>query len=234
MLLTSLPRSSSSLFLEVSGILFVMPSLLVGVIKVKMDLLFYFHSSTDPTKGYHDCSERSLSDILNPLKEYCLGRRIEMDLFTFIRHADPTKGRVIPLANEDDHADRAGQDEEATIVLYEEFQAAVADKPKGTRKKRKAAGGASGSNLPPKKLKEDHGTSGDAGASTAGKSLVALQGLLECSTLAMEIEILEDVTICQLCDGNPSLSEESSELYAASVIYSRALKMIESSLGEKV
>nr|GEW52811.1 hypothetical protein [Tanacetum cinerariifolium] len=33
---------------------------------------------------------------------------------------------------------------------------------------------------------EDHGTSGDAGASVAGKSLAALQGLLEMSTLAAE------------------------------------------------
>ncbi|GJX61417.1 hypothetical protein Tco_0294317 [Tanacetum coccineum] len=132
------------------------------------------------TSRYYDLDDNVYPTFLTTIRE-------EMDLFTFIRHADPTKGRVIPLANEDDHADRTGQDEEATIVLYEEFQAAVADKPKGTRKKRKAAGGASGFNLPPKKLKEDHDTSGDASASTAGKSLVALQGLLECSTLAMEI-----------------------------------------------
>ncbi|GJV24243.1 hypothetical protein Tco_1376938 [Tanacetum coccineum] len=102
-------------------------------------------------------------------------------------------------SNQESHsgeADRTGQDEEATIVLYEEFQAAVADKPKGTRKKRKAAGGASGFNLPPKKLKEDHDTSGDASASTAGKSLVALQGLLECSTLAMEIA-QEEASRCE-------------------------------------
>ncbi|GJV95202.1 hypothetical protein Tco_1546779 [Tanacetum coccineum] len=56
------------------------------------------------------------------------------------------------------------------------------DKPKGKRKKRKAASGASGSNLPPKKLKEDHNTSGDASTSTAGKSLAALQGLPDRST----------------------------------------------------
>ncbi|GKE94563.1 hypothetical protein Tco_1579418, partial [Tanacetum coccineum] len=122
-----------------------------------------------------------------------------MDLFAFIRHADPTKGRVISLANEDYHGDqnenteslneggggatqeshsgeaeRAGQDEEATIVLDEEFQATVADKPKGTRKKRKVAGGTSGYNLPPKKLREDHDTSGNVGTSTAGKSLAVL------------------------------------------------------------
>nr|GEY04167.1 hypothetical protein [Tanacetum cinerariifolium] len=95
---------------------------------------------------------------------------------------DSNKGRVIPLIVRDDHGgqndaienrnegsggvglenhskgdDRAGQDD--NIVVDDDVQAAVADKPKGTRKKRKAAIGASGSSLPPKKLREDHDTS---------------------------------------------------------------------------
>nr|GFD04770.1 hypothetical protein [Tanacetum cinerariifolium] len=41
-----------------------------------------------------------------------------------------------------------------------------ADPTKRVRKKRKAADGASGSGFPPKKLKEDHGASGDVGAGT--------------------------------------------------------------------
>ncbi|GKB95400.1 hypothetical protein Tco_0981537, partial [Tanacetum coccineum] len=60
------------------------------------------------------------------------------------------------------------------IVVNDDIQAAVASKPKRTRKKRKAASGASGSNLPPKKGREDHGASSDVGASTAGKSFAAL------------------------------------------------------------
>ncbi|GKG34407.1 hypothetical protein Tco_0437103, partial [Tanacetum coccineum] len=79
----------------------------------------------------------------------------------------------IPLAGGNK---QGGQNDNVEVVgphdLNEE-----GDKPKGKRKKRKAASGASGSNLPPKKLKEDHGTSGDASTSTAGKSLAALQGL---------------------------------------------------------
>ncbi|GKF07915.1 hypothetical protein Tco_0042139, partial [Tanacetum coccineum] len=59
-----------------------------------------------------------------------------------------------------------------------------ADKPNGSRKKRKAAGGASGSNLPPKKLRE-----GTSGVSTGGKSVVALQSLLERSTLVVEVGV---------------------------------------------
>ncbi|GJS75411.1 gypsy type transposase [Tanacetum coccineum] len=156
----------------------------------EMDL-FAFIRHTDPTKV--QIGERQIERGQVPL-------------------LDSTQGRVIPLANEDYHgdqnentesfneggggatqeshsgeADRAGQDEEATIVLDEEFQAAVADKPKGTRKKRKVVGGTSGSNLPPKKLREVHDTSGDAGASTVGKSLATLQGLLKRSTLVVEI-----------------------------------------------
>nr|GEZ25420.1 hypothetical protein [Tanacetum cinerariifolium] len=46
------------------------------------------------------------------------------------------------------------------IIAEEEVEETIADKPKGFRKKRKVAGGASGSNLPPTKVREDHGTSG--------------------------------------------------------------------------
>ncbi|GJY41848.1 hypothetical protein Tco_0429118 [Tanacetum coccineum] len=96
---------------------------------------------------------------------------------------ESTKGGVIPLAggnkqgDQNDNVEDVGphdlnkegggaevgdQTEESDCV--EDVQAAVADKPRGTRRKRKASGGASGSNLPPKKLREDHGTSGDASA----------------------------------------------------------------------
>ncbi|GKB26159.1 hypothetical protein Tco_0865560 [Tanacetum coccineum] len=83
----------------------------------------------------------------------------EMDLFAFISHADPTKENFV-VAN--------------IVRIEDEVPAIVDDKPKGTRKKRKTASGASGSVLPPKRPREDHGTSGDAGASTAGKSLAVL------------------------------------------------------------
>ncbi|GJY43540.1 hypothetical protein Tco_0431753 [Tanacetum coccineum] len=93
----------------------------------------------------------------------------------FFSQLDSTQGRVIPLPNKDDHGDqnenteslneeggnaeqenrfeeddRVGQDD--NIVVDDDVQAAVADKPKGIRKKREATGGASGSNHPPKKL----------------------------------------------------------------------------------
>ncbi|GJW42425.1 hypothetical protein Tco_0071224 [Tanacetum coccineum] len=57
-------------------------------------------------------------------------------------------------------------------------EAIVADKPKGSMKKRKTAGGASSSNLPPKRLSEDHGAP-SASASTGGKFVFVLQDLLD-------------------------------------------------------
>ncbi|GKC60458.1 hypothetical protein Tco_1088056, partial [Tanacetum coccineum] len=94
-----------------------------------------------------------------------------------------------------EEGDRAGQDEVVTIVVDEEVQAATADKPKGTRRKRKATGGASGSNHPTKKLKEDHGTSSDGSASIGGRSLVANQDLFKHSTLNVEVGVAAAATV---------------------------------------
>ncbi|GJQ94240.1 hypothetical protein Tco_0005379 [Tanacetum coccineum] len=81
------------------------------------------------------------------------------------------------------------------IMADDEIQAIVTDQPKRVRKKRKAANGAYGSGLPPKKLREDHDTSGNAGTSVARKSLASLQGLLESSTLATEVGVMAMATV---------------------------------------
>ncbi|GKF67412.1 hypothetical protein Tco_0197091, partial [Tanacetum coccineum] len=109
---------------------------------------------------------------------------------------ESTRGRVVLLAgvneqgNQNDDVQDAGahvvQDEGVNIVADEEVEATVADKPNGLRKKRKAARGASGSSLPSKKLREDHGT---FDASTGGKSVTVLQSLLERNTLAVEVGV---------------------------------------------
>ncbi|GJW70792.1 gypsy type transposase [Tanacetum coccineum] len=80
------------------------------------------------------------------------------------------------------------------VVADVEVKAIIADKPQRIRKKRKAADGASGSGLPPKNLREDHGTSG-IGANTGGKSVAALQSLLESSTLPVEVGITAAATV---------------------------------------
>nr|GEX25448.1 hypothetical protein [Tanacetum cinerariifolium] len=118
---------------------------------------------------------------------------------TFLTTDGEGGGRVVSLAVGDDqvgpsvpvvhgdHDDDGHNHEGVNIVADDEIQAIVADKPKGTRRKRKASDGSSGSNLPPKKLRDDHGSFVDANASTARKSLVVFQGLLECSSLAVEM-----------------------------------------------
>ncbi|GJX75071.1 hypothetical protein Tco_0313666 [Tanacetum coccineum] len=167
---------------------------------------------------------------------------VEMDLFAFINHADPTKvhigerevaegevpllqltrGHVVPLAGVNDQgnvnvqgagnddvtegdgdAAEANQTEQGEhvvdvrgidVVADDEVQAIVADKPQRVRKKRKAADGASGSGLPPKKLREDHGTS-SIGANTGGKFVAALQSILESSTLPVEVGVTATATM---------------------------------------
>ncbi|GJU67028.1 reverse transcriptase domain-containing protein [Tanacetum coccineum] len=73
-------------------------------------------------------------------------------------------------------------------------QAIIADKPKRIRKKRKAANGAGGSGLPPKKLREDHGIYG-IGVGTGGKSVDVLQSLLEGITLPVEVGVAAAATM---------------------------------------
>ncbi|GJR28487.1 hypothetical protein Tco_1104719 [Tanacetum coccineum] len=54
-------------------------------------------------------------------------------------------------------------------------------------KRRRRADGASGSDHPPKKLREDHDTSGNVGPSTGEKSLAVIQELFERSTLNVKV-----------------------------------------------
>ncbi|GJY02162.1 hypothetical protein Tco_0360314 [Tanacetum coccineum] len=144
----------------------------------------------------------------------------EMDLFAFINHADPTKvqigekqieegqtpllestkGRVVPLVGVDDQGDQnddvhdAGNQNDDVQDAKDVVPSTVVEKARGTRKKRKAAGGASGSTLPLKSLRTDHG-SPSVGASTGGKSVVTLQGLLERSTLPVEVGVTAVATL---------------------------------------
>nr|GEV02510.1 hypothetical protein [Tanacetum cinerariifolium] len=76
----------------------------------------------------------------------------ELDLFAFCYHADPTKVRIRDKEfreGEVEESDHVVQDEGANIVRIEdEVPAFVFERAKGSRKKRKAARGASGSSLP--------------------------------------------------------------------------------------
>nr|GEV83695.1 transposase (putative), gypsy type [Tanacetum cinerariifolium] len=134
----------------------------------------------------------------------------EMDLFTFIQVADPTKVKVkerdTPARAESeleasverlfDECGRADQGDSGTSgcqetktriaagvrIVAEENVAA--EKPKCPRKKRQAATDAGGSSHPPKKLRSDYGTS--SGVVNAGKSPSAIKELLVSSILNVE------------------------------------------------
>ncbi|GJV99622.1 hypothetical protein Tco_1554874 [Tanacetum coccineum] len=138
----------------------------------------------------------------------------QMDLFAFINHADPTKvrigerkvregevslleltrGRVVSLTSINDQGDVNIQDVGHAVVNEEGVVDGHENPVDAGINKRKATRGASGSILPPKKFRDDYGTSG-AGASTGGKFLVALQSLLEGSTLTVEVGVAATATV---------------------------------------
>ncbi|GKD63705.1 hypothetical protein Tco_1305813 [Tanacetum coccineum] len=90
---------------------------------------------------------------------------------------------------EKEHSTGGGEYVALTEAIVEPVNEDVVEKPKRLRKKRKATEDASSSTLPPKKLRDDYGTSG-ASASTGGKSHAVMQGLLDNSKLAAEIRVI--------------------------------------------
>nr|GFB67698.1 hypothetical protein [Tanacetum cinerariifolium] len=102
-----------------------------------------------------------------------------------------------------------------------EVQAIVAEKPK-VQKKRRTVDGASGSNHTPKKLREDHGTSGHVGASTGEKSLAAIQELFEQSTLNVETQRLSERFV---------ISSDSSHNSSANVVDDEVTSIVSSGVG---
>ncbi|GJX02793.1 gypsy type transposase [Tanacetum coccineum] len=144
----------------------------------------------------------------------------QMGLFAFIRHQDPTKvrigerelregevllldstvGRVVELdVGAGDRLRRIPlmfKVEGVNIVHIEaKVPATVTELPKKVRRKRQAANDASSYALPPKRHRDDHGLSGNASASTGGKSIPAIQRLFEESTLAVEFRVMAPIII---------------------------------------
>ncbi|GKA64007.1 hypothetical protein Tco_0763613 [Tanacetum coccineum] len=105
-----------------------------------------------------------------------------------------TRGRVVSLTSINDQGDVNIQDVGHAVVNEEGVVDGHENPVDAGINKRKATRGASGSILPPKKFRDDYGTSG-AGASTGGKFLVALQSLLEGSTLTVEVGVAATATV---------------------------------------
>ncbi|GKC99693.1 hypothetical protein Tco_1169968 [Tanacetum coccineum] len=168
---------------------------------------------TDDDEG--GCALFAFFDLLSCDSICLFSLYAKMDLFAFINHVDPTKVRieermgVVPdVGNQNKDAQdaknniiqgNAAEDQEipidtGVIRIDDIVSATVAEKPK-VQKRRRKADSASGSNHPPKKLKEDHGTFDDVGASTGGKSLAAIQELFEQSTLNVEVGVTAVATV---------------------------------------
>ncbi|GKA15577.1 hypothetical protein Tco_0695324 [Tanacetum coccineum] len=168
----------------------------------EMDLFAFIHH-VDPTKVR--IGEREVREGEVPLLELTRGRVVPLagvneqgnqgegvqdagvqDVGVHVVNEESGDAAVANQIGESDHV---VQDEGANIVrVKDEILATIADRAKGSKKKRKAAGGASGSSLPPKKLRAHYGTS-CVGASTDGKSVAALQGLLERKTLSVKVGV---------------------------------------------
>ncbi|GJR44831.1 RNA-directed DNA polymerase, eukaryota [Tanacetum coccineum] len=139
--------------------------------------------------------------IDNVIMDYVLPSLIMLNLLSKVRIGERkvregevpllelTRGRVVSLTSINDQRDVNIQD----CSYIDEVPAIVAEKTKGSKNKRKATRGASGSILPSKK-RDDYGTS-RVGASTGGKFLVAFQSLLEGSTLAVEVGVAATTTV---------------------------------------
>ncbi|GKD18482.1 hypothetical protein Tco_1207640, partial [Tanacetum coccineum] len=129
---------------------------------------------------------------------------------SFINHADPTKVQIGEREVREGEVPLLELTRGCVVSLTgDEVPATVAEKAKEFRKKRKAIGGASGSSLPPKKLRDDHDTS-EAAASTGGKSVAALQSLLEGSTLAVKVGVVAAETVPFVTSSVTLTSEHSS------------------------
>ncbi|GJX59382.1 hypothetical protein Tco_0290772 [Tanacetum coccineum] len=163
----------------------------------EMDLVAFIHHA-DPTKvriGEREVGEGEVSlleltrgRVVPPAGVNEQGNQNEAVQDVGARVVNDESGDATE-ADQIKESDHYVQDKGTNIVRIEdEVPTTVAERTKGSREKRKTAKGASSSSLPPKKLREDHGTSGSV-ASTGGKSVAALQGLLERSTLPVEVSV---------------------------------------------
>ncbi|GJW70146.1 hypothetical protein Tco_0127063 [Tanacetum coccineum] len=169
----------------------------------EMDLFAFIHHG-DPTKVR--IGEREVGEGEVPLLELTRGRVIPSAgvneqgnkneaVQDVGAHVVNEKGGDAAATDQIKESDHVVQDEGANIVhIEDEIPATVVERAKGSRKKRKTAGGASGSSLPPKKLRADHGTFGSV-TSSGGKFVAVLQSLLERSTLPVEVGVTVVATL---------------------------------------
>nr|GEV55004.1 hypothetical protein [Tanacetum cinerariifolium] len=164
--------------------------------------------------------------------------KIEMDLFSFIQVADPTKVKVGELERDEVETRLLDSTMGRAVLLLpvaptrvdSELEASVerlfaegivfgddlaAEKPKRLRKKRQATTDAGGSSHPPKKLRSDYGTS--SVAVSVGKSPSALKDLLASSVLNVESGIEVVASLHFVTSSVSATPERDSGVLTASV-----------------
>ncbi|GJS06969.1 hypothetical protein Tco_0363765 [Tanacetum coccineum] len=153
---------------------------------------------------------------------------MEMDLFTFIEVADPTKSELEASverffdeggsADQGDSAAGGGHDAEIELSTGVRIIAAenvTAERPKRPRKKRHAAIDAGGSSHPPKKLKGEYRTSSEA--ATSSKSPSILKELLASSMLNVEAGVAAVATLPMVTSSVSATPEHKSGPPTASI-----------------
>ncbi|GKC31925.1 hypothetical protein Tco_1039219, partial [Tanacetum coccineum] len=152
-----------------------------------MDLLAFIRTA-DPTKV--KVGERQRAKDEQKILDSTVGRVVSLLPVAPDRSEDKLKASVDKLFDEGgstEHGDSAAGGDDAAetgVVRIIDDETMAAEKPKRPRKKRQAVADARGSFHPPKKLRDDHGTS--SGAAIVGKSSSAIKELLASSILNVE------------------------------------------------
>ncbi|GKE11480.1 hypothetical protein Tco_1415031, partial [Tanacetum coccineum] len=187
----------------------------------EMDLLAFIHVA-DPTKV--KVGERERANEEARLLDSTVGRVVPLIPVAPARAESELEASVDKLFDESGGADQGdsvasgGQETAAEVaagVRFVDEENVAAEKPKRPRKKIQVATDASGSSHPPKKLRNDHGTSG--GAASAGKSPTVLKQLLASSILNVESGVEAVATLPFVTSSVSATPEHESGVPADSI-----------------
>ncbi|GKE35019.1 hypothetical protein Tco_1454341 [Tanacetum coccineum] len=133
----------------------------------------------------------------------------KIDLFAFINHTDPTKVRIGEKQNEEGQVSLLESTRGRVVLLADVNEQGKQNDDVQDVKKRKKADGASSSDHPSKKLREDHDTSGDVGASTGEKSLAVIQEFVRVVICATTPVLTAAIATTAIAGATSALAYES-------------------------
>ncbi|GKA83365.1 hypothetical protein Tco_0804960, partial [Tanacetum coccineum] len=177
--------------------------------------MFAFIQVADPTKV--KVGEREYAEEEARLLDSTVGRVVPLLPVAPARAESELEASVERLFDEGGSADQGdsaaggGHDakiESSTGVIIIAAKNVTAERPKRPRKKRQAATDAGGSSHPPKKLRGDYGTFGEA--ATSGKSPSVLKELLASSMLNVEAGVAAVATLPMVTSSVSATPEHES------------------------